>query len=249
MFLRKTGLCLAMVLWCVMAARVLGGSLEKPKDVVEAFCSANLNDMSAYVTAYGYYGNTDLTTINKENLLINMASCLGMSGPYSFCSDQEDGRETVKVEHQTEEAGLVIQVISLYEDSSQSTAKQYIHMELTLKNDFSSLLNYQELMETILDESCIDGTVNVYLEGVAEGALNYKERGEIADGMLSLLGAEIVAENRDEEIYTIYAYSDAIEDAISVAGYQVNINISASYDEINDQTRFYLASPMNNLDY
>ena len=81
------------------------------------------------------------------------------------------------------------------------------------------------------------------------GALNYNERKDITDELLKSLDAKVVSENRDSEIFTIYAYTDNIPDYIKSVGRKINLNLSAEYDEITNETVIYLATPINNLDY
>ena len=71
----------------------------------------------------------------------------------------------------------------------------------------------------------------------------------IANALLEKFDATIVSENRGSDIFTIYAYSDLIEDSVISAGKKININISEEYDEVSNVTVIYFSTPLNNLDY
>ena len=67
--------------------------------------------------------------------------------------------------------------------------------------------------------------------------------------ILDRLDAKVVAENRDSDIFTIYAYSKGAGSYITIGGSKINMNIAIGYDEEQDRTKVYLASPVNSLDY
>ena len=71
----------------------------------------------------------------------------------------------------------------------------------------------------------------------------------MADSLLKKLDAKVVAESRDSDIFTIYAFAEGVDDYMLMSGKKVNINISESYDEINNMTVIYMSTPFNNLDY
>ena len=58
-----------------------------------------------------------------------------------------------------------------------------------------------------------------------------------------------MAENRDNEMFTIYAYAKGAGSYITIGGSKINMNIAIGYDEEQDATKVYLASPVNSLDY
>lgn len=96
---------------------------------------------------------------------------------------------------------------------------------------------------------CSAGTQIDDLEGSIAGALNSNEKNELADNILKRLDAQIVAENRDSDIFTIYAYSKGVGSYITIGDSKINMNIAIGYDEEQNRTEVYLSSPVNSLDY
>ena len=122
-------------------------------------------------------------------------------------------------------------------------------MNITVYNNIDCAGSYRELVEGMFDAMGIQGNVNMNLVGSLEGALNNIEKNELADGLLDRLDAKVVAENRDSDIFTIYAYSKGAGSYITIGGSKINMNIAIGYDEEQDRTKVYLASPINSLDY
>lgn len=120
---------------------------------------------------------------------------------------------------------------------------------MDLKQNTECLYDYKELVRNIFAAEGIKGNVSVYLEGRIRGALNYEERSYLADRMIKKLDGKIVTESRDNDIFTIYAYTSNIEEYIKSVGRKINVNVTSSYDEAANETVIYLATPINNLDY
>ena len=50
-------------------------------------------------------------------------------------------------------------------------------------------------------------------------------------------------------ISTVYAYTPCITDKVQVEQKDINMNLIFNYNEENDKTYFYIASPILNEDY
>ena len=89
------------------------------------------------------------------------------------------------------------------------------------KQNTECLYDYKELVRNIFAAEGIKGNVSVYLEGRIRGALNYEERSYLADRMIKKLDGKIVTESRDNDIFTIYAYTSNIEGYIKSVGRKI----------------------------
>ena len=63
------------------------------------------------------------------------------------------------------------------------------------------------------------------------------------------MGAKIVTEHRDMQLYTIYAYTTYVSDYVMQEDQAVNVNIAMRYNEEEDKTYVYVATPVLGLDY
>ena len=115
-------------------------------------------------------------------------------------------------------------------------------VNITVYNNIDCAGSYRELVEGMFGAMGIQGNVNMNLVGSLEGALNSTEKNELANGLLDRLGAKVVTENRDNDIFTIYAYSKGAGSYITIGGNKINMNIAIGYDE--EQDRMYLLSMM-----
>ncbi len=86
-------------------------------------------------------------------------------------------------------------------------------------------------------------------EGSIEGELNNTEKNNITDEIMKKLEAKVVTGNRDDSIYTVYGYCGKIEEYVVFGSTKTNINVAITYDEQNNLTRVYMATPIISTEY
>ena len=244
----KRAMYAVIVLWAVLTAvymtnmgRARKGSISTAfTDRVEGeeWC-----ELDTYIEGYGKFGVCYLTQEEKKRLVENIASALGITSSYGLATVCEDEVNTTVLSKESVNGSVTIKAIT------QEPQTQYVYVNITVYNNIDCAVSYRELVEGMFDAMGIQGNVNMNLVGSLEGALNSTEKNELADGLLDRLGAKVVTENRDNDIFTIYAYSKGAGSYITIGGNKINMNIAIGYDEEQDRTKVYLASPINSLDY
>ena len=94
------------------------------------------------------------------------------------------------------------------------------------------------------DLSCTEVSSTIQLVGDYAGYLPLERRNEITDDILDALRAEVVYEYREQELYTVYAYTASLENYITVDNNKINVHIAMSRNEDRYRTILYLASPI-----
>ena len=244
----KRAMYAVIVLWAVLTAVYMTNMGRADKVSIstaftdsvdgEAWC-----EIDTYIEGYGKFGVCYLTQEEKERLVENIASALGITSSYGLATVCEDEVNITVLSKESVDGSVTIKAIT------QEPQVQYVYVNITVYNNIDCAVSYRELVEGMFDAMGIQGNVNMNLVGSLEGALNSTEKNELADGLLDRLGAKVVTENRDGDIFTIYAYSKGAGSYITIGGNKINMNIAIGYDEEQDRTKVYLASPINSLDY
>ncbi len=248
--MQKIGLVTAVIIWLLLAGKLINDKLDTGSDVIEAFSSQSFVTMEGDVSAFGEYGVTYLTEEEKEALLVRIANSLGIDSGYEISSvEKEETTEKILMKL-GKNADTTIKVITVSEDMGyfyQTT--QYVKVDIDFGNKINSVTAYRNLVEDVLKADGIDGNVTINLRGNIAGTLNYSEKNKIANALLKELNATVVSENRGNDIFTIYAYSENVSGSVICGGKKVNVNISEDYNEAENMTTIYLSTPLNNLDY
>ena len=244
----KRALYAAIILWVVGSGVYLAG-MERVHSVSISTAFTDSADerqwceLDTYIEGYGKFGVCYLTQEEKERLVENIASALGITSSYGLATVCEDEVNITVLSKESVDGSVTIKAIT------QEPQAQYVYENITVYNNIDCAVSYRELVEGMFDAMGIQGNVNMNLVGSLEGALNSTEKNELADGLLDRLGAKVVTENRDSDIFTIYAYSRGAGSYITIGGNKINMNIAIGYDEEQNRTKVYLASPINSLDY
>lgn len=239
--MKKIGIVLATILWIGTAVKYITGSFLKDADVLSAFQTLNYTSAEAKIVAYGKC-NMKVSDVEKKNYVKKILSQLGIMAPYEIENSNEGKKSSIFCEKNSDNGNIMVELVEV-------DNKNQIGIILNLKSNLDYIYDYQDLIKDIFSSEGIKGQVNLYLEGRVSGALNYEERNYIADSMLKALDAKVVSENKDSDVFTIYAYTDKIDEYVKSIGRKINVNVSADYDENTNETVIYLASPTNNLDY
>ena len=244
----KRAMYAVIVLWAVLTAVYMTNMGRARKVSISTAFTDSADgeewcELDTYIEGYGKFGVCYLTQEEKERLVENIASALGITSSYGLATVCEDEVNTTVLSKESVNGSVTIKAIT------QEPQAQYVYVNITVYNNIDCAVSYRELVEGMFDAMGIQGNVNMNLVGSIEGALNSTEKNELADGLLDRLGAKVVAENRDSDIFTIYAYSKGAGSYITIGGNKINMNIAIGYDEEQDRTKVYLASPINSLDY
>ena len=286
----KRAMYAVIVLWAVLTAVYMTNmGRTKKVSISTAFTDSadgeEWCELDTYIEGYGKFGICYLTQEEKERLVENIASALGITSSYGLATVYEEEVNTTVLSKESVNGNVTIKAITQEQQHTENTAEpavtepqvtenadspagtepqvtgntnglagtqpqaQYVYVNITVYNNIDCAGSYRELVEGMFDAMGIQGNVNMNLVGSLEGALNSTEKNELADGLLDRLGAKVVTENRDSDIFTIYAYSKGAGSYITIGGNKINMNIAIGYDEEQDRTKVYLASPINSLDY
>ena len=92
--------------------------------------------------------------------------------------------------------------------------------------------------------SCTEISTTIQLVGDYAGYLPLERRNEITEDILDALGAEVVYEYREHDLYTVYGYTAGLDNYITVDNKKINVHIAMSQNEEHYRTILYLASPI-----
>ena len=286
----KRAMYAVIVLWAVLTAVYMTNMGRADKVSISTAFTDSVDgeewcELDTYIEGYGKFGVCYLTQEEKERLVENIASALGITSSYGLATVYEEEVNTTVLSKESVNGNVTIKAITQEQQHTENTAEpavtepqvtenadspagtepqvtgntnglegtqpqaQYVYVNITVYNNIDCAVSYRELVEGMFDAMGIQGNVNMNLVGSIEGTLNSTEKNELADGLLDRLGAKVVTENRDNDIFTIYAYSKGAGSYITIGGNKINMNIAIGYDEEQDRTKVYLASPINSLDY
>lgn len=236
---------LIVAAWLFVILKVLiGGLFEKNTSLVAAFSVSDPTEICATVEVTARYPDGFLIGDTQEEMVEELASSIGLllDGTETEEVIATQQRQELFVWKDAKAAKTELKAIRL---STQEQEKQYLYAKICLKESLETVLAYRQLLEQKMQElGCEEISTTVQLQGEYEGYLTLDKRNAITEKILKALEAEVAYEYREEELYTVYAYTASLENYISVENKKINLHIEMSQDEENYRTILYLASPI-----
>jgi len=258
--LKKMNFAKWRLLWILIAAAwlfvflklLMGALFEKNTSLVAAFSVTNPQEISASVEVTAKYPLGDLSDKNKFLVLEEVADAIGLTLDAKPEVTESETRQEISFFKDALAADTEIKVITLYKDNIIDTGEQeepapatYLYAKISLNKSLETVLAYKTLLEETFEElSCTEVSTTIQLVGDYAGYLPLERRNEITEDILDALGAEVVYEYREHELYTVYAYTAGLDNYITVDNKKINVHIAMSQNEEHYRTVLYLASPI-----
>lgn len=238
---------LIAAVWIFVIVKVLAGALfEKNTSLVSAFAVTDPGLVKATVEVTARYPEEYLDSFDKKQMIRQLADeiHLELTGEPEIMVTEN--RQELTFYKEARAADTELKIISLTEEAEEGpVTKHYIYARISLKESTEAVLTYKELLEeTMRSLKGADISTTIQLEGEYEGYLTLERRNDITDRILDALDAKAVYEHREADLYTVYAYTAALDNYITVEGKKINLHIAMSQEEENYRTILYLASPI-----
>ena len=230
---------LIIAVWLFVILKALVGSFfEKNTSLVSAFSGTNPKEMSATVEVTAEYFGEEI----EQKILETIAEKIQLRITERPQVIETSSRKEVSYMKQAKMAKTDLRVIELMEEDVE---KEYVYAKIELKNSVEAIMTYKKLLEEAMRElECENISTTIQLVGDYVGYLTLDRRDEVTDKILDALGASIVYEHREQDLYTIYAYTASLDNYIIVEDRKINVHVAMSQDEENYRTILYLASPI-----
>ena len=211
-------------------------------ELVDAFAASDAGNVESRLQITADYGSAFLTERDKQSLIAYLANAIGVNMDGEVEYKENDICQVYEYRRAAKQAETTIKAVTLREEIT----KTYLYVELVIYQDTEyNALEYRDIILDAMDALKVKQVeTTLQLAGIYEGKLAFGEWNRIADNMVKKLSGKIIYENRDEELYTIYAYSKLLPEYIVVEGKKMNMQVVIRYEEDYDRTVVYLATPL-----
>ena len=124
--------------------------------------------------------------------------------------------------------------------------EQYILMDMSIDDSVESVVYYHDMIEKALADMNIAADVTLSLKGCVRGTLSNSRKNQICEELIEDLNGTLVIGGENDSIYTVYAYSDDIDEYVINGSVKSNINIMITYDKNQDISWIQLGTPILN---
>lgn len=249
----KTLLYVIGVLWIAVIMQVAVNVYLRPDgNLLEAFVNTNSYVSSYELEMVAEYGNQFLSEEDKKELLIFMGNKIGLEVKEEVIIQKNSGDNEAFVHKEGKNAETLLKVATIKSEDEKgiSILKHYLIIRIKLFQGHDTILQYRDVISAMFKElKAANIETNMQLSSNYKGKLSLEQMNKITDGMITDLEGKVAYENREEELYTVYAYTGLLPEYVSSLGNKINIHVAIQYDEEADSTNVYLGTPIINKGY
>lgn len=181
------------------------------------------------------------TRAQKEQKPALFARKIGLVLPETARRVSYDGREELIYEKEAAGAHSILKRVWLTESQ-----EEYLCAEITLTNaEADAVEELKRRMEQAAKKLGMEEiTTTIEFVGRKRGEIPLAGKDRLTDAILQKLYAETSYEHRENDCYTVYGYTAAEGNYLTVGGKRVNVQTAIFYDRERDRTEVILASPI-----
>lgn len=153
------------------------------------------------------------------------------------------------------QSGFVFRKRARYADTSikvlsrpQSAGEPAVYLIITLSlwdDNGDGILFYRDKMNEIARELSVqDEQTSLQLTGSFRREMTLTAKNRLTDRILDKLHCQVVCENREDDLFTVYAYTNGLDEYILLDKERINLQVAMYYDEKRDKTVLCVASPV-----
>lgn len=244
----KSKIYVVVLIWAAALLQLfINASVNREEKLVEQAMSMGVENLTeSSVKAYAFYGSETLTPKKKETMAAKLASSLGIVSGYEITHKQDGENETTKLSKLGARGDTEIKIITLSvtDEYGQTSAENYIMIEIALKQDAgTAAYEYKEKLIDLYEGLGMKANTNIYLCSQIKGRLAQSEIDEEVAAFMDEMDANQVQRDTFDDVVCVYGYSRNIDEFVYQNTNRVNVNIAFTYDAEEDITYVHRAVP------
>lgn len=246
---KKVKISFLILVWSIVAVQIFVNNQDRKKyeeQVVTAFSVTDGEITGETIRGYGYFGKMDLSDEIKKEMLEKLAKKLGIEAGYTFSQGQGDGYTKMTLTQKEKYATTLLRIITIEGDGA---LEQHITIQIDTSADVKGAFSLYERTKEVFEEIGVDGSASLEVEMERSGNLWKKEGKKFASDMFELAEAKVVDVIAENDIYTVYGYTQLERSYLVLNQEKVNVQMVLSYDEKEDKTYIKIGLPIVNSSY
>lgn len=249
-WLSRAGIFLLFFLWMMAGIQLFAGKREIREDLAaQVFSEIGESEQESIVEYYGQLKEDKRVTVlgKREEYLRQIAGELGIYDGIVISRTYGEDNQTTILTKEGANADTRLRLVTWREDGEIERQTLFVH--ISMENDLEMALRIRRKLKGIVDKDMEVKRSFACVTGKYAGKLSLEERNQITDRLLAGINAEVVSENRDMTLYTVYSYTPYLNESVKLDRKRVNVNIAMYYSKAEDATVVYGGVPLVGIDY
>ncbi|TCK87895.1 TATA-box binding protein [Natranaerovirga hydrolytica] len=249
---KKQALYVVFIVMLVVIYQYSGNLfINGEKELVQAFNNTTFNIQESNITVWGLYSNNYMSRENKVEVLNDIAKEISLEPEYEYNIVNEGSFQEAQLIKQSKNARTSIKIVSMEREleGNLKEVENFLIVDIKFMNNIHSALHYKELLTNLFNEKALDMQVTMHFVGEHDGFLSEEKKESISNDLLKAINAREQERFVTNEIYSIYGYTSTIKDYILSNNKRINVDIAITYNEEEDKSILYIATPLITMPY
>lgn len=246
---KKVKISFLILVWSIVVVQSFVNAqsdTRKSEEAVAAFSVIDETVIGEVICGYGYFGNMELSSKTKKNMLTNLALKLGIEDGYVFSEEQGEAFSKMVLTKEGKYATTYLRIMTL---EGEDAPEQHITMQIESGGSVKEAFSLYKRVEKVYEEIGIEGNVSIEINMEQQGFVRKNQKEELVETIFDLAKAKEVGSIRENGIDTVYGYAKAEPCCLMLSGEKVNMQLAFSYDEVKDVTQIKMGFPLVNSSY
>ena len=221
-------------------------SYASEEQMVTAFTEVGCQMIQTNIHTWGKISEKFLTDEEMEKEIKKISQALGIETLGLIEKRNSDTIRECMMIRPSPSAKTTIKIESIQREEKAET---YAIIDIILYEGFESTLHFKECSKEILQEWGIKPTTHVTMTGTYPGKMELSEKEKIANTIMNEVGVTTYQVFQTNQSYHQYGYTPHIDEWIKVGTDKVNFDLALRYNEYEDNTYLYVATPVITVEY
>ncbi len=225
-----------------------GNTKFEEETLVTTFNNSQFQPIQINLNTWGTLNNSFSTLEEMRELSKHFTDDLKISNFDHVEEKESESLREFTVIRASKNAKTTVKLQSI-KDELSDTANTYLVIDIIIYDKYKGLAYLKEKLDKIYAANDIKANTNITIMGHMKGKLTEKERDKICKSIMKNIDARVEEVYETEKIYSVYGYTKLIDEYITSNQKKINVNCAFRYNEYENKTYLYLATPLITVEY
>lgn len=211
--------------------------------IIDILDKSKFKPVEANINTYAILNNPLINLQQLKSYFKFVEAKIGIVADNDLITIDDNQNLEIKQSYKTQDAKLTINLKTI------NSINTYLIVDTTIYNNYNNTILAKAKLENIFKALNLDSNTNLSLTGYYEGNLNYEQKKSVASNIMAKAEAKFKQDYVTDRIYSVIGYTKLINEYIYKERQKININLALRYNNYENRTYLYLATPIITTEY
>ena len=245
---KKDFICGALLLGAMVALIYARRDIALSKSGImkEVYSRYNFDIIQINMKASNKINDEFLTFENQKSIIEDVFGTLSINGEIVYEEEETDFFRKIVAKRNAKDSQTTVIVFSEKDMEEKTT----IQIEISIFKNSEEKEKIQNVIREIFKKYDVNSNLNVTMVGTINGKMEKDLQKGMAKNIMTSIRGDIKNQYENDRMYSLYGYTNLINEEEIIAGNEeTNIHLAFRYNESENKTYLYMASPIISFDY